>query len=150
MTFQQRAKEAIHKSGGRMTSQRTLLIDLLAGLNEDVSAEHLFQLAVEDDPSISLPTIYRTLNTLETAHLITSQYVSRDHDRKIYRVKAKADHRLHFTCRQCGQVIPFQSDVIEQLKHDLMVQFDVDVSTICTCAGGLCADCREEKNNDPT
>lgn len=144
MTFQQQAMEAIRNSGGRMTSQRELLLDLLANAETDIDAESLHQYASTQDSSISLPTVYRTLRTLEDAEVITSSYVSSDHDRKVYRVKGN-QHRYHFTCRQCGQVKQFQSDLISQLKNELMMQLGANVQSLCLCASGLCVACQKEK-----
>ena len=142
MTFQQQAKEAIRASGGRITPQRELLLDLLANTDEDIDADHLYRLAGEHDPTISLPTIYRTLNTLESARVIASHYVSREHERKVYRVSG-ADGTFHFTCRRCGRVTAVKSALIDQLKQELSTQLDAEILTMCMCAGGLCADCRE-------
>lgn len=145
MRFQERAAEAIRESGGRMTGQRQLLLDLLAQSQNDVDAEGLHDQATLRDPVISLPTIYRTLNTLEEAGLITPHYVSSEHDRKRYRVSGeKPQDVFHFTCQSCGRVIPFASPLIANLKAELSTQLDADVTKICTCVSGLCADCRKE------
>lgn len=129
-----------------MTSQRKLLIDLLAEAADDVDADHLFQLASAHDANISLPTIYRTLNTLEAAEVITAHYQSSDHERKVYRIKdEETPHEVfHFTCRRCGKVTAFQSEAIGKLKAELSMQLSAEVLTLCMCAGGLCADCREK------
>jgi len=146
MSFQEQAKEAIRASGGRITGQRELLLDLIAA-HDEIDAERLHQLAVQQDATISLPTVYRTLHTLEDAHVITSRYFSTDHERKVYSVQAELELTFHFTCRRCGRVIPFQSTWIEQLKRELGAQLGAEVLTLCMCAGGLCPDCREEKQN---
>lgn len=146
MTFQERAADAIRASGGRITNQRELLLDLLANIETDVDAETLYQLASERDPDISLPTVYRTLHTLETAQIIASHYVSSDHERKVYRPNTHEDV-FHFTCRHCGQVTSIQSNLIEQLRQDVSTQLGADVLTLCLCASGLCADCRREEKN---
>lgn len=143
MSFQQRAIEAIRDSGGRMTTQREILLRLLEGADEDIDAEHLHHLASQEDPNLSLPTVYRTLNTLEDAQVISGRYLSIDHDRKVYRISPQGE-TYHFTCRNCGRIIAFQSDIIDQLKQAVSAQIGADVATLCMCAGGLCADCREE------
>lgn len=145
MTFQQQASIAIRASGGRITSQRELLLDLLADLDNDIDAEHLHLLASKHDPTLSLPTVYRTLHTLETARIITSHYVSSDHERKVYRPNNN-DDVFHFTCQRCGRVTAFHSELIARLKQELSTQLVAEVRTLCMCAGGLCQDCREEES----
>ncbi|MBL8162615.1 MAG: transcriptional repressor [Anaerolineae bacterium] len=143
MTFRDAARDAIHASGGRLTSQRELLLDLLAEHDAGIDAERLHQLASAQDPTISLPTVYRTLHTLEAVRLIVSNYTSSDHDRKQYRVNDDQD-RFHFTCRRCGRVTMFRSALVAQLKQELAAQLDAQVLTVCICAGGLCSTCGQE------
>lgn len=143
MTFQQQAKEAIRTGGGRVTPQRELLLDLLATLDHDVDAEYLYRLASTHDPNLSLPTVYRTLHTLEAAQVITSHYVSSDHERRLYRISDTAEV-FHFTCRRCGRVSRLQTGLIEQLRTELRTQLGAEVSGLCLCASGLCAACQEE------
>lgn len=144
MSFQERAIQAIQASGGRMTHQRLILLDILADAHDDIDAEHLHQRAITQDPSISLPTVYRTLHTLEDARLITPMYVSQDHERKLYRVNGDA-MRFHFTCRECGKVIPFQTALTQPIQDELMQRLGAEVTSFCMCVGGLCADCREQE-----
>lgn len=144
MSFQQRATDAIRASGGRITSQRLLLLELMEHATDDVNAESLHQLASEHDPNISLPTIYRTLHTLEEAQLISPHYRSSDHERKIYRIVGDRD-ALHFTCRRCGRVVEFQTERIQQLKKEITQQLGAQVLTLCMCASGLCADCMNDE-----
>jgi len=145
MEFQKEALEAIRATGGRITSQRELLLDVLAAAEGDIDAETLHQRASEQDPTISLPTVYRTLKTLEDAQVITSRYVSTDHDRKLYRVQGDHNH-YHFTCRRCGRVTQFQSDYIKQLKAELTSQLGIHLQSLCVCASGLCHACQKEKS----
>lgn len=145
MSFQEKAADVIRASGGRMTNQRQLLLDLLASTPDDIDADRLHQLASQQDPGLSLPTVYRTLNALEAAHIISARYLSSGHDRKVYRVAAEGEI-FHFTCRNCGQVIAFRSDVIDQFRRELDIKIGAEVATLCICAGGLCPDCREEKS----
>ncbi|MCA9884773.1 MAG: transcriptional repressor [Anaerolineae bacterium] len=145
MTFQQQARDAIRDSGGRITPQREILFDLLAHVENDIDADALFRLAAQQDPNISLPTVYRTLNTLEDADVIAAQYVSTDHERKVYRVNNRKNV-FHFTCRRCGKVTPVTSKLVDQLRRELGSQIGADVVTLCMCAGGLCEDCRKEES----
>lgn len=141
MTFQDRAKDAIRASGGRITGQRELLLDLLASSDDGIDADQLYRLASERDPNISLPTIYRTLHTLEDAHIIESRYASRDHERKVYALGIV--DVVTFTCRRCGRVYPVQIESLRWIKHELSEQLGAEISSLCMCASGLCADCRE-------
>ncbi len=146
MSFYERAVEAIRGSGGRMTTQRAMLLEVLQQV-DDIDAETLHRLASVRDSSLSLPTVYRTLHVLEAADVITAQYVSDDHERRIYRPRHPHNTHthataFHFTCRRCGSVVTFTTDTIRALKSEIAAQLGVEVQSLCMCAGGLCADCR--------
>ena len=143
MTFIKEAQQAIRTAGGRMTDQRRLIIDFLATSPERLDAEGLYLKIKEQEDTISLATVYRTLNVLEEAGLIFPHYVSRDHERKFYEL-AHVEEEYHFTCRSCGKVIPFRSELIQELKTKLETELGVDVLNACACFNGYCANCRSE------
>lgn len=143
MTFLADAQQAIKDARGRMTEQRRLIVELLAQTTEQFDAEKLYLTAREQNDGVSLATVYRTLNILEAHGLIAPYYVSRDHERKYYELSNR-DEYYHFTCRNCRQVIPFQSDRIQALKAALEQDLGIEVMHACVCFDGLCANCRED------
>ena len=58
------------EAGIRMTAQRSLIIETLIGSDDHPDADLVYRRAVEKDQSISLPTVYRTLNLLDDAGII--------------------------------------------------------------------------------
>lgn len=132
----------IRASGGRLTGQRQLIIELLAGATERVDAEGLYQLAQQQDETINLATVYRTLNTLEAKGLIREQYISPDHERKYYTLAAET---YYLTCRKCHKVIAFTSDVIDTLRQQLETNLQVKTFNICMCVDGLCPECQAKE-----
>ncbi len=134
-----------------MTPQRQLLLDLLAG-QDDLDAGQLHQLASARDPQLSLPTVYRTLHTLEAAGVIVSRYLSSDHERRVYRVQQTTpEPRLHFTCQGCGRVLPVASeritDLLDQIGGEITTLSGAQVRSVCVCAGGLCTICQTREAN---
>ena len=67
--------QTLRAQGGRMTAQRRLILDLLQESDSHPTAEELYALARQSDPSLNLSTVYRTLNWLEERG-----FVSRLHD----------------------------------------------------------------------
>jgi Fe2+ or Zn2+ uptake regulation protein len=138
MGFVERAEEAINKSGGRMTTQRRVILEALAEENEQVDAEELH--AHLPDESISLATVYRTLNTLEETGLIQARYASQQHTRKLYQVMSPHES-YNFTCTQCGEVLPFKADLLGALRVQLEEQLGAQIDGGCICLSGLCPKC---------
>jgi Fur family transcriptional regulator, ferric uptake regulator len=142
MPFADEASLAIREAGGRFTDQRKLIVALLESAGEQLDAEQLYQRAHEHDRNISLATVYRTLNVLEAAGLVSDSYLSPAHDRKVYEIAASGE-RYHFTCRQCHRVVAFESPDVERLKATLEVSLNARVDRACICFEGLCNDCRK-------
>ncbi len=144
MTFIEHASEVIRAAGGRITEQRQLILELLAGATERLDAEGLYHLAQQHDQSINLTTVYRTLNTLESMGLIRQQYLSQAHDRKFYSLAAEA---YFVTCRKCRKLIPFTTDVINSVKRQLETSLQIKTINICMCVDGLCPDCQAKERS---
>ncbi len=139
MSFLDKASDAIRAAGGRVTPQRQIIIETLATTVEQIDAETLHQTVQQGDTSVDLTTVYRTLDVLEAAGLISSQYISPDHDRKYYTL---VPGLYHFTCRRCHRVISFRSDLVDELKQQLELDFHVQALNACICVDGLCPDCQ--------
>lgn len=147
MTFIDAASAALHRAGKRMTDQRRLIINTLEQNAEQLDAEALYQRARQADPSISIATVYRTLNVLEEAGLVQQRYRSRDHDRKHFELAlhSPAAQQYHFKCRRCGADIPFSSQRIGQLARELEASLGVSIENMCCCVDGLCSACQAEQ-----
>lgn len=141
MSFIDHAYEAIRESGGRITPQRRLVIELLASATDRLDAEGLYEFARAQDDRISLATVYRTLSTLEAAGLIRQRHISRDHERKYYEPVTDV---YHFTCRRCRHVITFNTTLVDALRQQLMDDYDVHALNVCVCVDGLCPQCHAE------
>jgi Fur family ferric uptake transcriptional regulator len=139
--FSEQATEAIHKAGGRMTEPRQIIIDLLEHATEQLDVETMYQRVRERDSSISIATVYRTLNVLEAAGLVQQRYRSRDHERRYYEM-ASSETSYHFTCRVCRKVIPFKSNLVQELKLRLSEELGLTMLNACICLDGICPDCQ--------
>jgi Fe2+ or Zn2+ uptake regulation protein len=146
MGFIDEASAAIRDAGGRFTSQRRLIVELLERNDEHLDAERLYQKAHDRDESISLATVYRTLNVLESAGLIDRLYLGRAHDRQVYEPLSPDVKHYHFTCRKCHRVIEFETLRVEQVKQALELAFGVQADHACLCIEGLCYTCRQPEN----
>jgi Fur family transcriptional regulator, ferric uptake regulator len=143
MTFEAQAQTALKQIGGRLTKQRKLIIHLLTNSTQQIDAESLFLLAHQADASISLATVYRTLNALADADVIQRRYLSPEHNRQYFE-RMPNDSVLYITCRKCQHSFPIDTELITQLKTQLIVQHKWHDVNICSCVSGLCADCHDK------
>ena len=146
-SFADEAKEAIRETGGRFTAQRQLIVELLEEAEGHPNAEQLYQLAHQRDESVSLATVYRTLNVLAEAGLLDLRYFPSDHEHKHYELVTEEEH-YHFTCRECRQVIEFESELVDAVKRELEARMGVSAFSACVCIEGLCPVCRAKNNQE--
>jgi Fur family ferric uptake transcriptional regulator len=140
MSFAERAQNALKQAGGRITDQRNLIIHLLANSTHQIDAESLYILAHQEDASMSLATVYRTLNALADAGIIQRRYLSPEHNRQYFE-RMPDDHVLYITCRNCHRSFPIETDLIAKLKEQLDTHYSWHNVNVCSCISGLCAEC---------
>lgn len=140
-TATERAEERLKAAGKYLTKQRRLILEIIEDSDEHLDAEAIYLRGKPQDPTLSLSTVYRTLNLLKELDLVDQRYFAREHQREHFEAKSSAEH-YHFTCTGCGQIVEFETHLIDELQQDLESEFDIQVSHACICFEGLCADCR--------
>ena len=132
--------QILHASGRRVTSQRRLLLDVLSECQEHLDAEAIYALAKERDPNISLATVYRTLKVLKEVGVVQERHLDHEGPKHHYEMAARAHY--HFTCLECGQVIEFESALIEQACEELAERLDLDIVHTRVHLEGYCPGCK--------
>jgi len=130
-----------HTTGRRLTSQRRLLLEVLAGCDDHLDAEGIYELAKERDPNISLATVYRTLKVLKEVGIVQERMLDHEGQKHHYEMAARAHY--HFTCLECGRVIEFESPLIEQASDEVAEAWGLEVIHTRVHLDGYCPDCKE-------
>ena len=108
MNLEQRCAEA----GLKMTGQRKIILKVLDDAEDHPSVEAVYERAKSADPTISMATVYRTLNLLDELQLV----IRRDFNEKFSRYDMNTDHHHHLIDVESGEVIEFQNQEIEDMK----------------------------------
>ena len=119
-----RMLDAMRAAGVRMTSQRAVLLGLLAEAQDHPDAAELHRRAQAADGAISLATVYRTLAVLERAGVI--QRHSFDGDSARFE-PAEEPHHDHIVDLDTGRIVEFQSDKIERLQQEIAAELGFEV-----------------------
>ena len=108
MNLEQRCTAA----GLKMTGQRKIILKVLDDAEDHPSVEAVYERAKSADPTISMATVYRTLNLLDELQLV----IRRDFNEKFSRYDMNTDHHHHLIDVESGEVIEFQNQEIEDMK----------------------------------
>lgn len=116
-------KKLLKDNGLKVTTQRLLVLEALAGCpGNHLTAEEIFELVKVDYPEIGLATVYRTIQLLLELQLIDR--INLDDGFVRYEIgKAYADeqkhHHHHLICRECGKVMSFEDDLLDELEQKI-------------------------------
>ena len=131
---------SLRAQGRRITAQRRLVLDVIENSEEHLDAEAIYRRAHAKDERISLATVYRTLAVLKEMGLVTQRYLASGHEREYYEPVGAPEH-YHFTCRQCGKAVEFQSRHVDRLRIELQQRLGIQITQACVCLEGFCATC---------
>ncbi len=138
---------SLRAQGRRITAQRQLVLDVIESSEEHLDAEAIYKRAHAKDPRISLATVYRTLAVLKDMGLVTQRYLAPGHEREHYEPMGAPEH-YHFTCRECGRAVEFQSRHVERMQAELRKTLGIEISQVCVCVEGYCAECAARRRGE--
>ena len=146
-------KEMLKEKGLKVTNQRLLVLQVLAEHHEQhMTAEDIFELVKEDYPEIGLATIYRTVQLLLEMQLVDR--IILDDGCVRYEIGDFCDertephhHHHHLICRDCGSVMEFRDDLLENLEDHIEKETGFHVMDHELKFYGQCRKCQEKQNN---
>lgn len=118
-----RLVERCAEAGLKMTGQRKTILRVLDEAEDHPAVETVYERAKALDPSISMATVYRTLNLLDEMHLVTRH----EFGENFSRYEANTEHHHHLIDVETGKVIEFQNDEIEKMKKEIARQLGYDL-----------------------
>ncbi len=110
-------------AGLKMTEQRRVILRVLADAEDHPSVEDVYERARGIDASISIATVYRTLNLLDQLDLV----VKHDFNESYSRFELKSEHHHHLIDIETGKVIEFQNQELEILKETIAADLGYDL-----------------------
>ena len=125
---------SFRERGLRITPQRVAVFKALHGSTGHPTAESIYQTVVTDQPSISLKTVYQTLNDLSEMGEIRRL----DLGSTATRFDPNLDDHHHLVCDECGVMIDTYLDV-SGLELGELEGFEPSAASVFV--SGRCASC---------
>lgn len=138
-------KRALAKRGLRNTRQRDVLTQILFSSEQHFSLDELLALAREKDDGIGYATVYRTVKLLTELGLAHERHFS---DGQTRYEASDGMHHDHLICTDCGTIVEFEDDRIEQLQEEVAAKQGFLLVTHRMELYGLCPTCRLKKRDD--
>jgi Fur family peroxide stress response transcriptional regulator len=134
-TFHQRCGQL----GLALTPQRLAIYQVLAGDDSHPGAEDIYRRIKPTLPSLSLGTVYRTLELFEEHGLVSRVHAFSDQAR----FDANLDAHHHLVCMQCRRVMDFEDQRLEALPFQESNLHGFRVLSHRIHLVGLCESCQQ-------
>ncbi len=131
--------DRLRRRGWRLTAQRRVVADVLAGEHVHLSADAVYSAAKRLLPEISLATVYNTLNQLVAMGEVLE--ISAGDGPKRYDPNATTAHH-HLYCVECGALRDVQPEGTEGLVLANAQQHGFELLDVDVVFRGRCPACR--------
>jgi len=126
-------------AGQRLTSQRLLLLELIEKTEGQLDVYEIYRRAKERNRKLSLSTVYRALRLFTELGIVDDLQYDQHH---YHAAKLSSEH-YHLVCLGCGQVVEFESDLVDALKEAVGASYSFDVTRGEVNLSGYCQRCRK-------
>ncbi len=140
-------KGVLGRKNKKMTPQRRKILDIFAEHpHEHLSAEEIYDaLRLQQETSIGLATVYRTLDLLTELGVLSSIELHGVNRYELNKSTPDSPHQHHhLICLRCGKVMEFHSPLTAPLEKEIRKQTGFHVHDHQLKFFGYCEDCQRE------
>jgi Fur family ferric uptake transcriptional regulator len=128
----------LKRAGLKITLPRVKILSILQDPNnQHISAEDVYKILLEQNEEIGLATVYRVLNQFDDAGIVTRHHF--EGGKSVFELSHKKHHD-HLVCLNCGKVVEFEDDVIEQRQLDIAESHNIKLTNHSLYLYGECND----------
>jgi Fe2+ or Zn2+ uptake regulation protein len=121
-----------------MTPQRNAILHVLHHARRHLSPTQVYELACKEYPSLTEPTVYRTLEDLAGKKFLLAAHVGNG---KIVYELAETKHH-HLICHKCGKTVEVDHAPLKLLYRQLESSTGYKLDSSHVTFFGLCPDCQ--------
>ena len=135
-----RFKEALKKEGLKYTPQRTAVLEEIIKDKGHRESEEIYLALKKSGQHVSRATIYRTMDILVNNGF--ARKMNLGDGRARYESKVNSPHHDHLVCMDCGLIVEFMDQQIEDLQDKIAIQYNFQLKRHIHQLFGLCKKCQ--------
>ena len=135
-----RFKEALKKEGLKYTPQRTAVLEEIIKDKGHRESEEIYLALKKSGQHVSRATIYRTMDILVNNGF--ARKMNLGDGRARYESKVNSPPHDHLVCMDCGLIVEFMDQQIEDLQDKIAIQYNFQLKRHIHQLFGLCKKCQ--------
>ena len=135
-----RFKETLTKEGLKYTPQRTVVLEEIIKDKGHRESEEIYLALKKSGQHVSRATIYRTMDILVNNGF--ARKMNLGDGRARYESKVNSPHHDHLICMDCGLIVEFMDQKIEDLQDEIAIQYEFQLKRHIHQLFGLCKKCQ--------
>ncbi|KUJ90415.1 MAG: Fur family transcriptional regulator, peroxide stress response regulator [Thermoanaerobacter sp.] len=136
------AAALLKQKGLKVTPQRLAILNLLRNSKEHPTAETIYKKLASDFPTMSLATVYKTLEVLKNMGLIQELNVGEGS----FRYDANTNSHPHVVCISCGKVEDLDESLLKDVLEEVSQHTDYKLVEQKLYFYGYCPACQHKLN----
>jgi Fur family transcriptional regulator, ferric uptake regulator len=134
--------QQLKKAGLKVTLPRMKILQILETTSSrHMSAEDVYKTLLDQGDDVGLATVYRVLTQFEQAGLVLRHHFEGGHS--VFELD-QGRHHDHLVCLQCGKVVEFIDDVIEQRQKAIAEKYKMELTDHSLYLYGICEHCQKK------
>jgi Fur family ferric uptake transcriptional regulator len=134
--------EFIQRKGLKRSRQRDAIAQAFFAMGGHVPVDAVVARVREQDPRVSVATVYRTMKLLAECGLAVPRHFGEGQTRYEPSTSGQAEAHDHLICTSCGRIEEFESDRIAALQIRVARRHGFEIERRRVELYGRCADCR--------
>ncbi len=133
--------DVLKEKGLKVTPQRIAIYTILKNSYNHPTAEDIYKELVVSNPTISLATVYKTLDSFCKVGLVKELHIVNEHSN----YDAQMDDHIHMICLNCNKIFDYKSSGFEGLSDEISKECGFDIKSHHITFYGVCKDCKSHE-----
>ncbi len=135
-------EQVIQRKGLKHSRQRDAIAQAFFALGGHVPVDAVVARVRQQDPRVSVATVYRTMKLLAECGLAVPRHFGEGQTRYEPATSRQAEAHDHLICTSCGRIVEFESDRISELQIRVARRHGFEVERRRVELYGRCSICR--------
>jgi Fur family ferric uptake transcriptional regulator len=132
--------------GLNASKARDAVVTTFLESKDHVDLQALYVRAKRRQPGVGFATVYRTMKLLEEAGIAHARRFGNTKE-TLYEIAVGRAHHDHLICEQCGDIVEFVDDDVEELQDKIAARYGFSLSGHRHELYGVCGRCRESRKS---